>query len=378
MATLAPKTFRRWVYAKPMTDGSLTLDQFALEEAPTPEPAEGQALVKVKLLNIHSATRSRLASGAIALGGTDPFSYACAEVVRSRDPAFREGDVIACQAGWQEYQLISSQDASIGYGRATELTAALNRTNSQWCYVFRPEMTRMWPPEVLMDVFGTSGMTAYFGLRECGPIMPRDAVLAAGASGSVGSMAAQLAKKAGARVVGLAGGAERCRWVVETLRIDACLDYRADDFLAQLQAAFPNGVDVFSDGVGGDLTTRVVQTLMNPNSRLFAYGTSAAYYAEETPAPPSAPGGQRKTTRQQFVPAEAEPAIAAKNIKVEAWIVHDFYHERITAENDLSRLLLSGALKPVHAIVEGFEKLPEAVVSLYRQPHAGKLQVRFG
>jgi NADPH-dependent curcumin reductase CurA len=360
-----------------MTGGSLTLDQFALEEAPTPEPAEGQALVKVKLLNIHSATRSRMASGAIVLGGTDPFSYACAEVVRSRDPAFGEGDVIACQAGWQEYQLVSSQDPSVGYGRATELTAALNRTNSQWCYVFRPAMTRMWPPEVLMDVFGTSGMTAYFGLRECGPITPRDEVLVAGASGSVGSMAAQLAKKAGARVVGLAGGAERCRWVVETLKVDACLDYRAADFQAQLRTAFANGVDVFSDGVGGELTVRVASELMNRHSRLFAYGTSAAYYAEETAAPPAPAGGQRKTTRQQFVPAEAESAITAKNIKVEAWIVHDFYHERITAENDLSRLLLTGALKPVHTIAEGFEKLPEAVVSLYRAPHAGKLQVRF-
>ena len=226
-----------------------------------------------------------------------------------------------------------------------------------------------------MDVFGTSGMTAYFGLRECGPLMPRDRVLVAGASGAVGSIAAQLAKKAGCHVVGLAGGADRCRWVKETLRIDACLDYRAADFPQQLRTAFPDGVDVFSDGVGGDLTLRVA-ALMNRDSRLLAYGTSAAYYAEEAAAQP-APIAPRRSLREQFVNPAAEAMIAAKNIKVEAWIVHDFYHERITAENDLSRLLLTGALRPVHNIVESFEDLPNAVVGLYGAPRAGKLQVRF-
>jgi NADPH-dependent curcumin reductase CurA len=367
-----PKTFRQWVYAKPVTGGLLELEQFALREAPTPEPGPGQALVRVKLINIHAATRSRMASGVVRLGETDPHSYACAEVVKSRDPAFGEGDVIACQAGWQDFQLISSAAPSVGYGPATELVKALNRTNSQWTYVFRPEMTRIWPPEILMDVFGTSGMTAYFGLRECGPLMPSDQVLVAGASGSVGSIAAQLAKKAGCRVIGLAGGAARCAWVVETLGIDGCLDYRAPDFADQLRAAFSAGIDVFSDGIGGDLTATVAER-MNRNGRLFAYGNSAAQYSETG----GVSAGPRRRLREVFVSPEAEAIIAAKNIKVEAWIVHDFYHERITAENDLSRLLLTGAIRPIHNVVDGLENLPQAIVSLYAGGRAGKLQVRF-
>jgi NADPH-dependent curcumin reductase CurA len=368
-----PSIFRQWVHARPMSGDVLGLDQFALREQAMPEPAPGQALVRVLLINVHAATRLRLATGAIPVGETDRHNYACAQVVRSRDAAFREGDVITCQAGWQDYQIISSADASVGYGAAPPLVSALNGANSQWTYVFRPVMTKMWAPEVLMDVFGTSGMTAYFGLRECGPLMPRDRVLIAAATGSVGSIAAQLARKAGCHVVALAGGGDRRRWVIETLGVPACLDYRAADFEDQLRAAFPTGVDVFCDGVGGALTVKAAR-LMNEDSRLFAYGAAASHYGEA-----AAPTGPRPhSLRAAFVPAEAEPILAARNIKVEAWIVHDFYHERLTAEDDLSRLLLSGALKPTTHTVEGFEKLPEAVVGLYQDRGPGKLQVRFG
>jgi NADPH-dependent curcumin reductase CurA len=373
MTEAVPAIFRQWVHARPMDGGKLGLEQFALREAAMPKPAPGQALVRVLLVNIHAATRLRLAIGAAPIGETDRHNYACAQVVRSRDPAFREGDLIACQAGWQDYQIVSSADASVGYGPASPLVRALNGTNSQWTYVFRPVMREMWPPPVLMDVFGTSGMTAYFGLRECGPLMPRDRVLVAGASGSVGSIAAQLARKAGCHVVALAGGEDRRRWVIETLGVGACLDYRAADFDDQLRAAFPSGIDVFCDGVGGELTVKAVQ-LMNADSRLFAYGAAASHYGE-APAPA---GPRPRGQRAAFVPAEAEPIIAAKSIKVEAWIVHDFYHERLAAEDDLSRLLLSGALKPTTHTVEGFENLPQAVVGLYRDRGPGKLQVRFG
>jgi NADPH-dependent curcumin reductase CurA len=112
---------------------------------------------------------------------------------------------------------------------------------------------------------------------------------------------------------------------------------------------------------------------MNRNGRLLAYGASAAQYS--TDAGSTAAG--RRSLRQAFVGEAAEPILAAKNVKVEAWIVHDFYHERIAAENDLSRLLLTGAIRPVHNTVEGFENLPLAVVSLYTDARAGKLQIRF-
>ena len=111
------KTYRKWIYAKPMVGDVLGPEQFALREVPVPDVQPGQALVRVKLVNIHSATRLRMAQGMTKLGDTDLSNYACAEVVQSRDKTFKEGDIIACQAGWQDHQIISSEDASVGYGR---------------------------------------------------------------------------------------------------------------------------------------------------------------------------------------------------------------------------------------------------------------------
>jgi hypothetical protein len=260
----------------------------------------------------------------------------------------------------------------VGYGPPNELLKALNGTNSQWCYPFRPAMVKMWPPEVLMEMFGTSGMTAYFGLRECGPLMPRDHVAVAGTTGSVGSIAAQLAKITGSRVVGFAGGKERCEWVLDTLGIDQCIDYRASDFEAQLKAAFPEGIDVFCDGVGGAFTETLTQQ-MNRHGRLFCYGSAAAYYADKV----STTRGRLSVRAAFGISEKVEALLKEKHIKSSAWIVDEFYHERLSAEDELSRLLHNGSLKAINNVVEGFDKLPEAIIGLYKNSRAGKLQVRF-
>ncbi|WP_245262718.1 NADP-dependent oxidoreductase [Ensifer sp. BR816] len=364
--------FRQWVLSKPL-EGPLEPDHFQLREVPLPDPGPGQALVRVLLVNIHSATRKRMVAGGTKVGATDPTNFACGVVVKSRDPAFQEGDVIHCQAGWQEYQLVSSDDAAIGYPPVNELVKATNGTNSPFLYVFRPALVRMWSPSVLMDVLSTSGLTAYFGLRECGPLMPSDHVAVAGTSGSVGSMAAQLAKIAGARVMGFAGGEERCRWVVDTLGIDGCVDYKADDLDAELQARFPQGIDFFSDGVGGRVSEAALK-LVKPNGRMFSYGSASALYGEG-----SGTGGPAPSIRHMMgITDEVEQKLRQRNIKAEAWMVIDFYHERMRAEDDLSRLMFTGRLKPITNLVEGFDKLPGAIADLYRKRRSGKLQVQFG
>jgi len=167
------ETFRQWIHARPMSDDTIGPDQFEMRTLPVPVLQEGEALVRVKLINLHSATRTRMASGAVPIGDTDRSNYACAEVLASRDPVFAVGNVVACQAGWQELQVIRSVDGNLsGYPPPNDAVRALNRTNSQWCYTFRPALAERWPAEVLMEVFHTSGMTAYFGLRQCGPIGP--------------------------------------------------------------------------------------------------------------------------------------------------------------------------------------------------------------
>lgn len=369
-----PSHIRQWILAKPLAaDAAVTADHFEHRELPVPQLAEGQALVRVRLINLHANTRRRMVGGNTPLGETDRSNYACAEVVASRDPVFPVGATMTCQAGWQDYQIVSSANESIGYGPATPLVAALNRTKSQWTYAYRDAIARMWSPSVLMHMLGTSGMTAYFGLRECGPLMPGDAVAVANAGGAVGVIVSQLAKRAGCRVVGFAGGAERCAQVVAATGIDECLDYRAGDFQSRLAASFPDGIDVFSDGVGGTMTALVAQR-MNRNGRLLAYGSTTDAYS---PAVNAQLERVSHVPRDVFVSKAAEQIIAEKNIKVESWIVQDFYHERLQAEDDLSRLMLSGALKPVSEVIEGFERLPEAVMALYGRPRLGKLQVSF-
>jgi NADPH-dependent curcumin reductase len=370
---VVPDHYRQWVVKGPLPDGMLCEHNFEPRQIAMPDVANGEALVRIKLLNIHSATRLRIARGLIVDGTTDPNCYACAEVVRSRDPAFEVGDIIACQAGWQEYQIVRSSDLPIGFGEPTELVKALNHTRSPWTYVFRAELVRMWPPAVLMEIFGTSGMTAWFGMQEYGPLMPRDTVAVAAATGSVGTIVAQLAKAAGCRVVGFAGGRDRCKWVVETLKIDGCIDYTTDDFTLALRTAFPEGIDVFSDGVGGQMTEAVVRH-MNRHARLFSYGLAAAAYGVDAGSVPA----QKPTMRETFgITASVERVLRERNIKSGAWTVDAFYHERLRAENDLSRLMSMGHLHPHSRVTYGFERLPEAIVEQYRRRGTGKLQISF-
>ncbi|WP_157650475.1 MDR family NADP-dependent oxidoreductase [Burkholderia ubonensis] len=366
-----PERFRQWIVRRAPVDGSLTPENFEQRTVETPTLAQGEALVRIKLLNIHSATRLRMLRGTIREGDTDPHNYACAEVIDSRDPAFAVGDIVACQAGWQEYQVIRSSDPPVGFPEPSELVQELNGTSSPWTYVFRPALVRQWSPSVLMEIFGTSGMTAWFGLREYGPIMPRDTVAVAATTGAVGSIVAQLAKAAGARVIGFAGGPERCRWVMDTLRIDGCIDYSAPKIEDELAAAFPEGIDVFSDGVGGELTGHVVAR-MNRYGRLFSYGSAAASYA---PQPADAPV-VRPTMRETFgISPEIERILCERRIKSGAWTVDTFYHERLQAENDLARLLWMQRLRPNARVIHGFHELPRAVADMYRGPRAGKLQI---
>jgi NADPH-dependent curcumin reductase CurA len=372
MEDTMPSTFRQWVYARPMQDDVVDAGCFALQDMPLPALAHGQALVRVKLINIHSNTRMRMALGAIPLGHTDPANYACAEVVETRDPSFRVGDVIACQAGWQDYAIVSSRDAAIGYGPATDATKALNRTNSQWTYVFRPSLVQAYTPDILMDVFGTSGMTAWFGMQQCGPILPSETVLVAGVTGSVGSLAAQIARAAGARVVGLAGSPAKCAWAKQTLGIADCVDYRGDGLADRIRAAAPSGIDVFSDGAGGDLT-KIVVSSMNERGRLFSYGMTSSFYASRL----NRPTGKRPLRQTFGISDEVESLLAARNIRSECWIVDSFYDQRLAAEDGLAQLMSSGALKPINTVVDGFERLPEAIASLYKTQSSGKLQVRF-
>jgi NADPH-dependent curcumin reductase CurA len=182
-----------------------------------------------------------------------------------------------------------------------------------------------------------------------------------------------LAKAAGCRVVGFAGGAHRCRWAIDNLGIDHCLDYQSSQLSEELRAAFPNGIDVFSDGVGGPLTELVVGA-MNKHSRLLSYGAAAASYAENI-APENT--SQSSLKKHYGISEAVERVLEERHIKSDAWTVDTFYNERLSAEDALSRLMLRRQLQGHANVADGFERLPEAIVNLYRDRRPGKLQVAF-
>ena len=199
-AATAPKTVKKWILTKNVgDDNKLTADHFKLIEEPMPQIKKGEALVKVLLCNIHANTRNLMKKGgSTKVGETDKTNYSIAQVIQSMDKTFKEGDTITCAGGWNTYQTTSSdlsrEDVGAGHGAPREfaLVEELNGSNSRTAYVFRPVMLKQYTPDVLMDVFGTSGLTAYYGVREVGPIMPRDRVAVSGTTGSVGAMAAQI------------------------------------------------------------------------------------------------------------------------------------------------------------------------------------------
>ena len=375
-AAETPKTVKKWVLAKNVgEDLKLTPEHFKLVEEPMPTPKQGEALVKVVLCNIHASTRNLMRPGkSTKVGETDKTNYACARVMQSRDKTYREGDLIALQAGWNTYQVTSSDWPQEGSPREFALVDELNGSLSRTDYVFRPVMVRQYTPDVLMDVFGTSGLTAYYGMRECGPITPKDRIAVAGTTGSVGAMAAQICKAKGAYVVGFGGGAERAKWVTDTLGIDKALDYRAKDLDAQLKAAFPNGIDVYCDGVGGPLTESIAK-LMNQDSRYFSYGSSAGIYAD---LQPDYTASAEKSAGMFGMSQAVANIIKERHIKLAAWNQAVWAQDRIEAENKLSQLVNTKKLKPINYVVKGFENIPKGVVSQYdgTNPY-GKLQLQY-
>ena len=377
-----PKTMRRWVYAQPMVGSVVTPDQFALVETPLPEPGAGEALVQVKVMGIHPRVRTNMAPGGSLELGQSETDFSCAVVVKSRDPLLREGDVIACQTGWQDYALVSSASGPVNYAPPSAAVKELNGSNSQWTYAYRPWLVDRFAGEDLIGLMGTTGLTAYFGMREVGPLMPGDAVAAAAVAGATGSICAQLAKAAGCYVVGFAGGVDKCKWAVGELGLDHCIDYRSPDLGEQIRAAFPNGVDVFSDGVGGPVTEGVFE-VMNRFGRVLSYGFSHSIYADEvTVRPKRRPNrssqAYRVGLRRTFgITEDLERMVQERQLKVEAWIVSDYYYDRLQAENDLVRLVDSGRLTPVNTVFDGFENLPQAITSMFTGSRYGKMSVRF-
>jgi NADPH-dependent curcumin reductase len=247
----------RQILLKSRPEGAPSLDNFELTESPVREPGEGEVLTRTLYLSLDPYMRGRMSAaksyakpaevGQPMVGGT------VGEIVASRNPKYAVGDIVLGYGGWQEYAL------STGAG-------------------LRKLDPAVAPVSTALGVLGMPGMTAYVGLLEIGQPKPGETIVVAAASGAVGSVVGQIGKITGCRTVGIAGGAEKCRFVTEELGFDACVDHRAPDFAKQLEAACPNGIDIYFENVGGAVQ-QTVWPLLNDFARIPVCGLIAQYNA---------------------------------------------------------------------------------------------------
>jgi NADPH-dependent curcumin reductase CurA len=326
----------RQVLLKRRPTGAPTSTDFEITDAPLPDPAEGEVLVRGIYLSLDPYMRGRISGQRSYARSVDVGAVmegrVVGEVERSRDPAFREGDYVLGGFGWQLYSAVPGQ----GLLKLDPAEAPLSTA---------------------LGVLGMPGLTAYVGLDEIGKPQRGETVVVSAASGAVGAVVGQLAKRAGAQVVGIAGGVDKCRWVETELGFDTCIDHRSADLGAALDRACPKGIDVYWENVGGSVQQAVFPRL-NDFARMVMCGMVAEYNdVEPRPGP-------------NLMPA------VRKRLKIQGFIVSDRGQRFAEYRAMAAPLLRSGELKYREDIVEGLDQAPEAFIGLLQGGNFGKLVVK--
>ena len=326
----------RQIVLEQLPQGKLSPDHFGLAETAIPAPGEGEVLVRTRYISLDAANRAwmqgatyraALAAGDVMAGG------ALAEVVESKAPGLAKGDLVFADTGWQDFAVLGGKSLS--------------------------KLPDLKPITHLLSVYGVAGLTAYFGLLECGQPKAGETVVVSAAAGSVGSLVGQIAKIRGCRVVGIAGGAEKCAWLKSDLGFDEAVDYKAGDVRRALRAACPKGIDVYFDNVGGEIFEAALFN-MNNFGRIACCGAVSQY---DGAAPPHGPRG---------VPG----LIVTKRLNVRGFIVSDFDEQREGALSDLKSWVEGGKLKVLEDVIEGLENAPSALVGLLAGENRGKRMVK--
>ena len=336
-----PQTNRRIVLAeRPQRHASLS--SFRLEAADVPELRPGELLLRTVWLSLDPYMRGRMNAAPsyaapVEIGGVMT-GQTVSQVEESRNAGYRSGDLVLAPNGWQEFAV------SDGDG--------LERIDAGETH-----------PSFALGVLGMTGFTAYVGLLEIGRPQRGETVVVAAATGAVGSMVGQIAKLKGCTVVGIAGGADKCRWAVGELGFDACIDHRSPDFSAQLAAACSAGIDVYFENVGGPIF-RTVVPLLNAHARVPVCGL-IAHYSDEVPPPE----GDWSLTLMR--------TILVKRITMRGFIIFDEFGEKFRQfQTDMRGWLHEGRIRCREDIVQGLEHAPAAFLGLLDGRNFGKLVVQ--
>ncbi|MGK2906487.1 MAG: NADP-dependent oxidoreductase [Desulfuromonadales bacterium] len=336
------ESINRRIVLKSRPVGAPAAENFLFEETAMPVPTTGQLLLRTLYLSLDPYMRGRMsdapsyaepvAINAVMIGGT------VSRVEASLHPDYQSGDLVLSFNGWQDYTLSDG--------------AGLTKLD--------PGMTQ---PSLALGALGMPGFTAYMGLLDIGQPKAGETVVVAAASGAVGSVVGQIAKLKGCRVVGVAGGADKCRFVVEELGFDLCIDRRSTDLGQQLAAACPKGIDVYFENVGGAVFDAVLP-LLNPAARIPVCGLIAHY---NDTALPAGPDRLSLLTRTLLI----------KRIKMQGFIIFDDYGHRYSEfSNQMSTWLNDGKIIFREDIVDGLENTPQAFIGLFEGKNFGKLIVR--
>jgi NADPH-dependent curcumin reductase CurA len=316
--------------------GKLAPEHFKMSEASIPEPKDGEALLRVRYISLDAANRAWMHGAtyrAAVEANTVMAGGGIAEVVSSKAPGLIEGDIVFGDTGWQDYAAVPAKHLS--------------------------KMPRLEPMTHLLSVYGIAGLTAYFGLLHVGHPKPGETVVVSAAAGSVGSIVGQIAKIKGCHVVGIAGGADKCHWLISELGFDAAVDYKDGAVFKALKAAAPKGIDVYFDNVGGDiLEACLVQ--MNLRGRIACCGAISQYDGAPSPAGPRGVPG----------------LIVVKRLIMQGFIVMDFMDQRNSALVDLQSWVDSGKLKVQEDVIDGLENTPMALIGLLAGENRGKRMIR--
>lgn len=317
--------------------GNLEERHFQIRQGEVPTLEEDQVLVRNVLLSLDAANRAWMQGAtykAAVEAGQIMDGFAIGEVIESRSDRFRAGDVVSGELGWQEYAALPGKRVRpIGEHR---------------------------PLTHHHSLLGIAGLTAYHGLVTLFGIEEGETLLVSAAGGSVGSLVGQIGKILGARVVGVAGGPGKCRWVEAELGFDACIDYKGGSLSKQLRAACPDGVDVYFDNTGGDILQAALFA-MNMNGRISCCGAVSQYDVEKPTGPLGVPG-----------------LLVTKRLTMKGFIAMDFPDRDAEAIERLGAWAAEGKLKVVEDVLDGLESAPNGLIGLLAGENRGKRMVRVG
>jgi NADPH-dependent curcumin reductase len=315
--------------------GMPTTEDFEIASEARRAPADGDVLRRTIYLSLDPYMRGRMSDAPsyakpVDLGGV-MCGHTVSEVIESRHPSFKTGDIVAGYDGWQEYASSNGKDLR--------------------------KLDRSVPVSTAVGVLGMPGITAFVGLFDIGQPKPGETVVVSAASGAVGSIVGQLAKSRGCRAVGVAGSAAKCRYVVDELGFDACVNYKTDDLVPALAAACPNGIDIDFENVGGAVFAAVLRHL-NTFARIALCGAISEYNLTANPGGPS-----------------LRPLLVHR-ATVRGFIVSDHYDRFPAFLQQITPLVVEGRLKYREDIADGLDAAPSALIGMFEGRNFGKQLVR--